>query len=113
MKCPIALVPLIVIAAAATAVLAGCADRDARGRGTYEAPRSALDGAPPGRPAHAHGVAGYRGFCEEHGRLIGTTADEADVDRIVAAHNAAYHRVAGSRFWIGEKIAVLADDGSW
>ena len=111
MKRPIALAPLIVTAAA---VLAGCADRDARGRGTYEAPRSALDGVPPGRPAHAHGgVAGYRGFCEEHGRLIGTTADEADVDRVVAAHNAAYHRVAGSRFWVGEKIAVLADDGSW
>jgi hypothetical protein len=111
MKRPAALTALIVTAAAA--VLAGCADRDVRGQGAYEAPRSALDVVPPGRPAHAHGVAGYRGFCEEHGRLIGTTADEADVDRVVAAHNAAYHRVAGSRFWVGEKIAVLADDGSW
>ena len=98
---------------AAAAALAGCADRGARGHGAYDVSGSAAAVPPPDRPARGHGVAAYRGYCEEHGPLIGTTADESDVDRVVAAHNAAYHRVAGSRFWVGEKIAVLGDDGAW
>src|SRR5688500_4207388 len=101
---------LLGVALATASLLAGCADR---GVDYAEVPNLPVGSATEG-PAAAKkraaaagaGVAGYRGFCEEHGALTGLSTDEAGVDRVIAYHNAAYHRVAGSRFWVGEKITV-------
>jgi hypothetical protein len=111
---------LLALVALAAAAVPGCARQvPVGGEGYYTVVRNLEARSPDGVAVAGEGPAGgarskvergggvqYRGYCEEHGRLTGLSTDGATVDRVVAVHNALYHNVAGSRFWVGQTITV-------